>query len=259
MTDAVTVEAPSTPAAPALEGGVLVVSSTPAVDAAALAAAETDKAPETPKDEAAADTGPAAVVYEQTGDVGLDMALNFVGKFGIDVDNPAMAAALAGDFSLLKAELASHGAKAAGWEQYIALGEKAFADAQAHDAAAHAAVQAAVFDVAGGQEQWAQIQTWARGAADPAEIKQINEQLSGTPLQARAMATLLRTMYDEKAYAPPADPLRPNPSTKPGQAVATPLNKREATALSNQLVARFGSTNIDQNPEYRAIWARVRS
>ena len=67
-------------------------------------------------DEGAAATTPAPnpdtsneFAYDATGDAGLDYALNFVGKLGYGDTHPAIMAAQKGDFSLIRAELATKG------------------------------------------------------------------------------------------------------------------------------------------------------
>src|SRR5690606_29641493 len=64
------------------------------------------------------------IEFEATGDPGLDYALSFIARAGIDDQHPAFIAAANGDFGLLKATLAEKGLP--GWEQAIALGEKAY-------------------------------------------------------------------------------------------------------------------------------------
>jgi hypothetical protein len=77
---------------------------------------------ETPKDDAAVlgEAGFQAV----DGDPGLNYAMKFLAGNGFNAENPAVAAAFEGDFSLLKAELAQKGI--AGWEQALGLAEQSY-------------------------------------------------------------------------------------------------------------------------------------
>ena len=61
------------------------------------------------------------VAFEPTGDVGLDMALEFLGKQGFGLEHPAMVAAGNGDFTIIEALLAQKGVQ--GWDKMVALGK----------------------------------------------------------------------------------------------------------------------------------------
>jgi hypothetical protein len=139
-------------------------------------------------------TDEAGVVeYEPTGDVGLDMALGFVGKAGIDASHPAMTAAAAGDFSLLRAVLSAKGIP--GWEQYVALGEKAYNATKATNEAKAKADRENVYKVAGGEEQWNAIRTWAAANATPEEKAEVNAQLSAGGASAKMAVAYLASLY----------------------------------------------------------------
>lgn len=191
----------ATPAVPAL-GTPAAADVTPAVVApAAPAAPVTPPVPATVADPAKGDVKqePAgdegAVSYAETGDGTLDVALAFVGRLGIGPEDAAMQAATRGDFSLLKAKLASLGQTAQGWEQFVALGEKAFSTFSATEATKAEATQAAVFEVAGGPEAWKEISAWATANADPEEKDQINAMFAQGGLAARAAASFLANSY----------------------------------------------------------------
>lgn len=133
------------------------------------------------------------VEYEPTGDVGLDMALGFVGKAGIDHTHPAMQAAMTGDFSMLRAVLSAKGTP--GWEQYVALGEKAYAANKATSEAKAKADRETVYKVAGGEEQWNAIRTWAAANATPEEKAEVNAQLSAGGASAKMAVAYLASLY----------------------------------------------------------------
>jgi hypothetical protein len=185
--------------------------------------------------------------FEPTGDPGLDLALDFVGKLGIDETNPAFAAAINGDFSLLDALLSSMGDKAKGYEKFIALAEKAYKESQAADLASKQAIATAVHNVVGGEAQWTAIQEWARTQATPEEKQQLN-------------AMLIAAQY-EKAGGVVSNPTsatsRYGASANGSPAPQAPLTRREAVAKSNELARRIGSHNLENSPEYKAIWSRV--
>lgn len=135
-----------------------------------------------------------AVAYEPTGDVGLDMALDFIGKAGLDADHPAVKAATTGDFTILKATLAQKGV--AGWEQFVALGEVAYQRAKEEETKAQAALVSLVHDVAGGAKEWASVQKWAGDNATPEEKAQINALLNQGGLAAKGAVKYLVDAYN---------------------------------------------------------------
>jgi hypothetical protein len=134
------------------------------------------------------------VVYNTTGDPGLDMVLKFVGDLGYSPENPAMAAAMQGDFALLEAELAAKGVK--GHEAYIKLGQKAFTDTRSKTEARQKADREAVENEVGGAENWKAIQGWASANADDTERAELGAALKAGGLQARMAASWLKTNYD---------------------------------------------------------------
>lgn len=207
---------------------------------------------------AAAPASETPISYEPTGDTGLDVALNFVGNLGIAQDHPAMLATETGDFSLIKAHLATMGDKARGWEQMVALAE------QAHERHAAAAldtatkVAAACVAVAGGEAQWAAIQAWATKNADPAEKVQINAMFDTGPVGARAAVTLLRDAYSKAN----GTVVKPDAATREVSAGASTvpdtgkLSPREYGAEVRKLHQKLGN-RMDQSHEYAVLRARL--
>lgn len=195
------------------------------------------------------------VEYDPTGDVGLDMALKFVGKAGISETHPAMVAAREGDFSILKATLATKGIQ--GWQEYVALGEAAYARvAKDQEAAATAAYQA-VIKAAGGEQEWKAVQTWAGANADAKEKAEINEALNKGGLFAKAAVQYLVNAYNKATNVEltPADPTAnaargglPSPNNGP-------LSSREYSAAVAQLNARLGG-RLEGSKEYANLQAR---
>lgn len=214
------------------------------------APAKTDAAPGD-----ASDVGKSIISYDKTGDVGLDMALGFVGKLGYGPDHPAMKAAANGDFSLMRAELASKGDKAAGWEQYIALAEKSHADGKAKADEANTKALAAIHEAAGGPENWNAIKTWAGENATPEEKASVNAALAAGGIAAKAMVAWL----GEKMTGSPTRPQEPQAVTVPSAKGAAPLNGA-LTATQYATAVQEGRQKLgnrwDASPEYRSLQQR---
>ena len=195
------------------------------------------------------------VEFEPTGDVGLDMALAFIGKQGITADHPALKAAEQGDFSILKATLAQKGA--AGWEQFVALGEAAYARTTAENTKKAEASREAVYKEAGGKDEWLAIQTWASTNATPEEKAQINGLLNQGGLAAKSAVRYLVDVYGR------ANNVTVEPRDAQGQAVRgglpnaanAPLSPREYTEAVRQLNVKLHG-RIDGSPEYAKLQAR---
>ena len=199
------------------------------------------------------------VAYEPTGDPGLDLALSFVGKAGIASDHPAMVKASEGDFSILKATLAAKGVQ--GWEQFVALGEQAYAKAQADTEAKSKALREAVHKEAGGAEQWAAVQQWAGANATAEEKAEINSLLNQGGLQAKLAVQYLVGAYG-RANNVTQSPKDPTANASRGGLPApdtAPLGPREyadaVRSLNNKLNGRLdGSKEYEQLQRRRAAY-----
>lgn len=239
--------APAAPAAPVAEAPAAPL----AIGDPAPAPAPAAEAPAAPAAEA------PVVTYEPTGDPALDVALGFLGRMGIAPDHPGVKAAEAGDFAILKAELAALGDKAKGWEQFIALGEAAYAKVRDAHAARAAADREAVLSAVGGEENWKAVQDWATKNAEPAERDAVNAALAAGGIAAKAMATYLNGLY-QKASGTTVTPAQVVPGTAASTA-GVPTNgalspKEYAAAVHQLYVDKRGS--IDDTPEYAALQAR---
>lgn len=196
------------------------------------------------------------VSYEPTGDVGLDLALDFVGKAGIGIDHPAMKAAQDGDFSILKATLAAKGVQ--GWEQFVALGEAAYTRTKEAEKANSAKIAALVHEAAGGPEAWAEVQKWAAANATQEEKAEINALLNKGGLAAKGAVQYLVGAYNRatNVEATPADPVA---RAGRGGGVPTgdnaPLSPRAYSDAVAQLNARLGG-RLEGSPEYAKLQAR---
>lgn len=234
----------------------------PAAPAATTApVTATQASPTTPATQAAPETSadPQPVVWEKTGDAGLDMALGFVGARGFGPQHPAVQAAVRGDFSLLKAELAGMGAKATGYEAYVALAEKAYENDKARAETQEAMSVQAVHSAVGGDAAWAEIHQWAKANADPHERAEINAMMDAGPRQAKAAALYLKTLYENAngSVQAPASAVKPGASGHRSSTAGGPItDAREYSRLVLELEKKVGKANIQDSPEYHQLKQR---
>lgn len=222
-----------------------------AAPAKPVSAADSEKKPEVNGD-------PEPFEYaEVPDDPGLNIALKFVGKQGIGTDHPALQAALKGDFSFLEAELASRGAKAAGYEQILKLAQKSWDNHVATQAESIAATAEQIHKAVGGEESWAEIQTWAKANADPEEKVAMNAMLNAGGFQARAAATLLAQLHAQASgtVKEPADAAPRIPANNASPA-ANALSPAQFQIEMSALVKKVGSNRLDKNPDYAKLLAR---
>lgn len=245
MTEAVTTEATTTP------GTTPGAAPNPATPAPAAPEGQpsigNSPAPAAPVVEEA-----SVASFEPTGNAGLDYALAFVGKLGFGGNHEAIKAAEAGDFGILKAELAKLGAKAQGWEQIVALGEDGLKAIQSANKAQGEKNAADIHAVVGGKEQWDAISKWAGENADPAEKVAVNQALALGGFVAKAVAARLAEQYGKASgvTAPPA-----NVTTSRGAAPASEkFGPREYVAAVNALKP---AERVDGNPKYEELKRRA--
>lgn len=210
-------------------------------------------------DKAGTPTASDETVYEYTptGDPGLDLALEFVGKLGYGPQHEAIVAAQSGDFAKLEAALKAQGDKARGHERLINLAKQSFERGVEKSKTAEAETRKVVYEAAGGEKQWADIQAWAAANADPAEKEQINTMLQAGGLQARLAVQGLAQLYNAQLKTkPPASALKPGATTTPASSGALTSQEyaKEVQTLRNKLGPSF-----DQSPDYAALQARRRA
>lgn len=210
-----------------------------------------------PAVEPAADEKGGPIAYEPTGDVGLDMALDFVGNLGFGPNDPTIAAAAEGNFDLLKAKLAGMGDKAKGWERFIALAEKSFADTKAKTADKVAKDTAAIHAVVGGPDEWKAISEWAGANAEPEEKAAVNAALKAGGIQGKAMAAYLAGLYG-RAQGTTVEPGKVTADATAGKADgAGPLTAKdyakEVQSLRQTLGYDFESSQQYRNLQQRRI------
>jgi len=217
-----------------------------APDAAAVAAAAAAAAKPTPEAKPepiapleADDAGKGGFTYQPTGDSKLDMTLAFVGKHGFGPEHPAIKAAIEGDFSLMKAQMAEKGI--AGADAYIALGEAAYATMKAENDKRRAEDKAAVEAVVGGAENWEAIKEWAGKNADDSEKTAISALLSKGGMEAKIAATFLAANFS-KANGGTELPAKETDGAGPSAAVTAGRSAASTDALSPK---EYGQAVVD--------------
>ena len=189
--------------------------------------------------------------YDPTGDAGLDYALNFVGKLGYGDAHPAVIAAQKGDFSLIRAELATKGV--AGGDAVLALAEQAYARFTAEDAKKSEELSSFAAQAAGSADNWAVVRAWAAQEATPQEKAQVNAALSQGGLVAQGVIGQLISLYQQK-HTLPKDAAA---VAKPGEAgTAAPSNEpmtAKAYAQAVEALRQKLGNRAEGSPEYSAL------
>lgn len=192
--------------------------------------------------------------YEPTGDAGLDYALSFVGKLGYGDSHPAIIAAQQGDFTLIRAELATQGV--AGAEAVVALAEQSYERFQKEDAAKAQELANFAAEAAGSAENWAVVRGWAASEATPAEKAQVNAALAQGGIVAQGVIGQLVALYQQKHTLPKqaADVAVPGAAGSAAPATGPMTAKAYAEAV-HALQMKYGN-QVDGNPEYAALQAQ---
>ena len=189
--------------------------------------------------------------YDPTGDAGLDYALNFVGKLGYGDTHPAIMAAQKGDFSLIRAELATKGV--AGSDAVLALAEQAYTRFAAEDAKKAEELAGFAAQAAGSAENWAVVRAWAAQEATPQEKAQVNAALAQGGLVAQGVIGQLVNLYQQKHTLPKdaADVARPG-----AVGTAAPSNEpmtAKAYAQAVEALRQKLGNRTEDSPEYAAL------
>ena len=189
--------------------------------------------------------------YDHTGDAGLDYALNFVGKLGYGDTHPAIIAAQKGDFSLIRAELATKGV--AGSDAVLALAEQAYTRFAAEDAKKSEELAGFAAQAAGSPENWAVVRAWAAQEATPQEKAQVNAALAQGGLVAQGVISQLVALYQQKHTLPKdaADVAKPGAV---GTAATSnePMTAKAYAQAVEALRQKLGNRTED-SPEYAAL------
>lgn len=249
------VAAPASTAAPAAPATSAASAATPAVPAAAPA--QDPPVSFDPPAVPAAPTPPqeATVVYEKTGDAGLDVALRYVGERGFGPDHPAIQAATKGDFSALETALAGLGDKAKGFKEYVDLAKDSYGRRQAAAKTQGEAAAKVIYDAVGGKEQWSAIHAWVGENADADEKAQINAAFKAGGVAAAATAQHLAQLFAKHGKTAPKAAVKADAAATTAPA-AGPLNPREYGRAVAALNAKLGS-KMEASPEYAQLRARL--
>ena len=252
--------APGAPAAPA----PAPINAAPGAAPAPAPAPAAAPAP-APSEVVAVEAPPAAAqpdgsfTYEATGNPALDVALNFFGKLGIGPDSVAAKQAMAGDFTLLAAELATKGDKALGWQQHVDLAKKALDDAVTSAKAVAAEVSKAATEAAAAVgSDWPTIQTWARQNADPSERAWFNGEIQKGGVAARAAINYVTSAYANANGTTQHPPSAADPNRGAGNrsTASAGISAKEYAQGVAALHAKSGGRDVTKSPEYQALQAQ---
>lgn len=189
--------------------------------------------------------------YDPTGDAGLDYALNFVGKLGYGDTHPAIIAAQKGDFSMIRAELATKGV--AGSDAVLALAEQAYTRFAAEDAKKSEELAGFAAQAAGSAENWAVVRAWAAQEATPQEKAQVNAALAQGGLVAQGVISQLVALYQQKHTLPKAAADVAKPGAVGTAATSNePMTAKAYAQAVEALRQKLGSRTED-SPEYAAL------
>lgn len=200
-----------------------------------------------------ADTGWGDVMGEFEGKPAVSMALDFVAKAGIGLEDPAVQlAAQEGDFTMLKAKLAAEGVQ--GYEPMLAILE---AESQAYFAEQEKATEAtaaSIRNVLG--EDTEQIFSWGRDAMSDSEKDAFNSMLDAGGDKAIIAAIALGSLYNSHFEGTkPAENLTANLATTAPTASNSALSARDFAAEVEKLGKRYGSDTYS-TPEYKQLQSR---
>lgn len=218
----------------------------------------TEKAPE--QQEAPAERPGDAEVLDKAGfahseDQGLNYSLAFLARNGFDAANPAVDAAMGGDFSLLKAELAAKGIP--GWEQALGLGEQAYGRAVESQKAKQAEVGKVVLSIA--EESgvdWEEAVAHIGKSASDAEKSTLNS-LMADPATARIAAAFITGQFLQTGTSE-RDPVAAvgTGAAPANQGQGGQITRREYTEKMRELRGKMGDDYIN-SPEAQALYKRL--
>lgn len=188
-------------------------------------------------------------------DPGLNYATKFLATNGFNADNPAVAAAFDGDFSLIKAELAQKGI--AGWEQALGLAEQSYdRHVKAGEATAKevGGIVTKVAEEAG--VDWEQAITHVGKTATAEEKTAINT-LLGNPKTAHIAAQFITGAFrnsGEVEFDPQASATQNGDNGKPS--AGGKLTRVEYTGEMKKLRDALGDGYLD-SPQAQVLYSRL--
>lgn len=193
------------------------------------------------------------VEYQSTGDPGLDMALELIGKASIGPEHAAMKAAAAGSFEALAALLESKDVK--GHARIVALMEKSHTERTAKADAKKTADQQAILKAAGGTEAaWNELKAWMGKTATDAELAEINSTLKAGGWAARLAVEALAARFAATGASGPT-PVRKDGSGGSGPSGGESLSPRAYTQAVSDLRRTYRG-DFESSREYAALKAR---
>ena len=244
------------------DGGEGAAASTEAAPAAAAAPAKpASTAVEAPaaKPEPAADKNDPltkAGFAPAEGDPGLTYAMTFLANNGFNADHPAVDAAFSGDFSLLKAELATKALP--GWEQALGLAEQSYGRHVEQGKATQEAVGKVVTDFAAEAGVDWEAAVAHVGASASAQEKTAINGLLADPATARIAAMFITSTYanaDGVEVLPQAQATNGN-TTVTGNPAGGPLTRQQYTKAMGELRKQIGDGYVE-SPQAQALYARL--
>ena len=206
-------------------------------------------------DTTAALSAPTVQSFDATGDAGLDLALEFIGKLGIGPDDDAIDAAQNGDFTKITERLKGMGDRATGFEKYLALAKASYEKNTATVKEQAAKLEALVHDAAGGKENWAKVKAWASANATDAERNEINRAFEAGGFAAKAAAERLATLYAKSGAAGHKSAAKPNAGAAESAGTGA-LTAKQYQAEVMALQAKGKGRDVSGTAEYQALQAR---
>lgn len=199
-----------------------------------------------------AETGWGGVVSELEDKPALSMAMDFVAKAGISLEDPAVQlAATEGDFTMLEAKLAAEGVQ--GYEAMLAIlkgaSDEYFADKQAK---AEADVQA-VQNILG--ENHTEIWDWAKGSMDDTDKDVFNSLFEQGRHHAIVAGIALKALYEQNFEGTvPAQSLTKDLSTTSSNKSGA-ITRQEFASQTQELAKKYGS-DVYNSREYQMLQQR---
>ena len=198
------------------------------------------------------------VTYEATGDVALDLAMEFFGKLGLSFDNVEMQEAAKGNFSYLEAKLSGMGDKAAGFDRYIGLAKEAQGRAAESAKAKYEANLKTAHDAVGGKEVWDQVREYVGKNSTPELKAEFASAMDKGGVVATAMAQYLHRQVLE-AQGSSLTGREAVSGDTPSAAATTggPITREQYRELYKEGLKKYGM-GFSSTPEHAALAARVK-
>lgn len=199
----------------------------------------------------------AEFTYDPSGDASLDIALGFIGKLGYSNAHPAVQAAMAGDWSVIKAELAVKGVQGGAEMLEIAQqGSKRLIEAAAtRDKETREYAE----KLCQGAENFKAVTTWAKANLPQADKDWFNASVSQGGIAAQAAIDKLTQSYlsANKFDKTPANPVSGNAaSATPGFGDSGPITRAQYTEGLAALRQAAGGRDIMGSDQLKALEAR---